>query len=189
MDVALSATLAGSRDQRNPTRVPFTSSPVAQLSTNTGTRTRQDPADAARGAGLRYVSADEPGISRQKSGKGFTYRTAEGATIKERRVRRRIESLVIPPAWTDVWICEDPEGHLQATGRDDRGRKQYRYHPRFREAQDVAKFSRLAMFGLSLPRIRARVERDLAQDGLPYSRVLAAAVRILRSEEHTSELQ
>ena len=74
-------------------------------------------------------------------------------------MRKRIESLVIPPAWTDVWICADPDGHLQATGRDDRGRKQYRYHPRFREAQDHAKFSRLCMFGVSLPRIRARVER------------------------------
>jgi DNA topoisomerase I len=152
---------------------------LTQVSTNSGTRTRQDPADAARGAGLRYVSADEPGISRQKNGKGFTYRGPSGETIKDRAVRRRIESLVIPPAWTDVWICADPEGHLQATGRDDRGRKQYRYHPRFREAQDVAKFSRLAMFGLSLSRIRARVEADLAEEGLPHRRVLAAAVRIL----------
>lgn len=94
-------------------------------------------------------------------------------------MRRRIEALVIPPAWTDVWICADADGYLQATGRDDRGRKQYRYHPRFREAQDTAKFSRLCMFGVSLPKIRARVERDLAQEGLPYSRVLAAAIRIL----------
>jgi DNA topoisomerase I len=152
---------------------------VAQASTQTGTRTRQDPADAARAVGLRYISGDEPGITRQKSGKGFTYRSPEGETIKDRDVRRRIESLVIPPAWTDVWICADPEGHLQATGRDDRGRKQYRYHPRFREAQDVAKFSRLAMFGLSLSRIRTRVEGDLTHEGLPRRRVLAAAVRIL----------
>ena len=130
-------------------------------------------------AGLRYVSGTEPGITRVRSGKGFTYRAPTGETIRDRAVRKRIEALVIPPAWTDVWICADPEGHLQATGRDARGRKQYRYHPRFREAQDQAKFSRLCMFGVSLPRIRSRVERDLAQDGLPYSRVLAAAVRIL----------
>jgi DNA topoisomerase-1 len=142
-------------------------------------RTRPDPVLVAEIAGLRYVSGEEPGITRARSGKGFSYRSPTGELIRDRKVRKRIEALVIPPAWTDVWICADPEGHLQATGRDDRGRKQYRYHPRFRAAQDNAKFSRLCMFGVSLPRIRARVERDLNQDGLPYSRVLAAAIRIL----------
>lgn len=153
--------------------------PVIQPAATGSTRTRQDPAEAARGAGLRYVSGEEPGITRHRSGAGFSYRSATGETIRDRRERRRIQALVIPPAWTDVWICSDPEGHLQATGRDARVRKQYRYHPRFREAQDVAKFSRLCMFGLSLSRMRARVESDLAEEGLPRSRVLAAAVRIL----------
>lgn len=142
-------------------------------------RTRLDPELVAAAAGLRYVSGEEPGIARTKSGTGFRYRAPDGSTIKDRTVRRRVEALGIPPAWTDVWICADPEGHLQATGRDDRGRKQYRYHPRFRAAQDSAKFSRLCMFGASLPKVRARVERDLAQDGLGYDRVLAAAIRIL----------
>jgi DNA topoisomerase-1 len=142
-------------------------------------RIRPEPELAAEQAGLRYVSADDPGITRVRSGRGWTYRDPTGATIRERAVRRRIEALVIPPAWKDVWICADPDGHLQATGRDERGRKQYRYHRRFREAQDSSKFSRLPMFGLSLTRIRARVEEDLAHAGLPRARVLAAAVRIL----------
>jgi DNA topoisomerase-1 len=152
---------------------------VITASENERARTRSDPAVVAEALGLRYVAGEEPGITRAKSGTGFTYRSPTGETIRDRAVRRRIEALVIPPAWTDVWICADAEGHLQATGRDARGRKQYRYHPRFRDAQDQEKFSRLCMFGMALPRIRARVERDLDQGGLAYSRVLAAAVRIL----------
>jgi DNA topoisomerase-1 len=142
-------------------------------------RIRPEPELAAEQAGLRYASADEPGITRVRSGRGWTYRDPAGATIRDRAARRRIEALVIPPAWKDVWICADPDGHLQATGRDERGRKQYRYHRRFREAQDSSKFSRLPMFGLSLTRIRTRVEEDLAHAGVPRARVLAAAVRIL----------
>jgi DNA topoisomerase-1 len=152
---------------------------AAPDSENTAARLRIEPELAAEHAGLRYVSADEPGITRVKSGRGWTYKDATGATIRDRAVRRRVDALVIPPAWKDVWICADPDGHLQATGRDERGRKQYRYHRRFREAQDSSKFSRLPMFGLSLTRVRAQVEKDLAQTGLPSSRVLAAAVRIL----------
>jgi DNA topoisomerase-1 len=120
-----------------------------------------------------------PGITRRKSGGGFTYRNAEGQTIRDRAERKRLAALVIPPAWTEVWICPDPDGHLQATGRDDRGRKQYRYHPRWRDMQDRSKFGRMIMFGMSLPRIRERIEADLAQQGLTRTRVLAAAVRIL----------
>ena len=155
-----------------PRRVPSSAPPVHA-------RTRSDPEYAAEVAGLRYVSGEEPGITRVRSGKGWSYRAPSGETIRDRSLRRRIEALAIPPAWIDVWICADPDGHLQATGRDDKGRKQYRYHQRFREAQDLAKFSRLCMFGVSLPRIRAQVLRDLAEEGLTQRRVLAAAVRIL----------
>jgi DNA topoisomerase-1 len=142
-------------------------------------RTRVDPRTVAEHAGLRYVSDSMPGITRRKSGGGFTYKDPEGCTIRDRAERRRLAALMIPPAWTDVWICPYPEGHLQATGRDDRGRKQYRYHPRWREMQDRSKFGRMIMFGMSLPRIRERIEADLAQLGLKRTRVLAAAVRIL----------
>ena len=141
--------------------------------------TRLEPEAVARSAGLRYVSDAAPGITRRRHGKGWSYKDTEGETIRDRRVRDRIEGLVIPPAWSEVWICPDPDGHLQATGRDERGRKQYRYHPRFREARDRSKFSRLVMFGLNLPRLRARIDRDLRLDGLPRRKTLAAAVRVL----------
>jgi len=142
-------------------------------------RTRPDPRLLADQAGLRYVSDAMPGITRQRCGTGFSYKDAEGLTIRDRRVRKRLAALVIPPAWTDVWICSDPDGHIQVTGRDDRGRKQYRYHARWREFQDHSKFSRMIVFGMSLRRIRERIEEDLDQRGLPRTRVLAAAVRIL----------
>jgi DNA topoisomerase-1 len=142
-------------------------------------RTRLDPRLVAEHAGLCYVSDAMPGITRKRSGGGFTYRDADGRTIRDRALRKRIAALVIPPAWQDVWICPDPEGHLQVTGRDARGRKQYRYHPRWREAQDRSKFSRMTQFGVSLPRMRERVQADLAQTGLTRTRVLAAAVRVL----------
>jgi DNA topoisomerase I len=160
-------------------------SPVEMQPTNSARngygsgRTRPDPREVAEQAGLTYVSDAMPGITRRRSGTGFTYRDPEGRTIRDPRERRRLSALVIPPAWTDVWICPDPDGHLQVTGRDDRGRKQYRYHPRWRELQDHSKFSRMIVFGMSLPRIRERIERDLAQEGLPSTRVLAAAVRVL----------
>lgn len=142
-------------------------------------RTRLDPRVVARRAGLRYVSDSEPGYTRVRWGKGFTYRDAEGNTVRDRKLRRRFEALVIPPAWTEVWICPDPIGHIQVTGRDERGRKQYRYHPLWREVRDRSKFSRMIVFGMSLPRMRSRVDADLRLEGLPYAKVLAAAVRVL----------
>lgn len=153
---------------------------MSQSSSETPTPpSRPDPRAAAESAGLRYVTDEMPGITRLRWGQGFTYRDPEGNTIRDRAMRRRFEELVIPPAWTDVWICPDPRGHIQATGRDQRGRKQYRYHPRWREVRDRSKFSRMIVFGLSLPRIRRRVAEDVARKGVSRERVLAAAVRVL----------
>ncbi len=138
-----------------------------------------DPEATAEEAGLRYVNDGMPGISRRRAGRGFSYRGSDGQRITNRRVLARIRSLAVPPAWTDVWICPIARGHLQATGRDARGRKQYRYHPRWRAARDEAKYGRMIAFGQALPRIRRRVEEDLALPGLPRERVLAAVVRLL----------
>ena len=139
-----------------------------------------DPARiAAREAGLRYATDRVAGFTRHRRGRGFSYQDREGATIRDPEVLARIRSIVIPPAWTDVWICPWPNGHLQATGRDARGRKQHRYHPDFRAARDEAKFGRLVEFALALPRIRERVDRDLARPGVPRRKVLAAVVRLL----------
>jgi DNA topoisomerase-1 len=140
-----------------------------------------DPVVAARAAGLRYVLDDRPGIRRLRAGKGFRYVDPDGKPVRDPDVLSRIRSLAIPPAWTDVWICPQANGHLQATGRDDRGRKQYRYHPRWRAVRDETKYDRLIAFAHALPRIRARVEQDLAQPGLPRSRVLATVVRLLET--------
>ena len=140
-----------------------------------------DPRRMAKAARLRYVNDGEPGISRQRSGRGWSYYDANGALIRDRKVRARIASLVIPPAWTDVWICADEDGHIQATGRDDRGRKQYRYHPRWHDVRGQTKFERLMLFGEALPRIRERVEHDLRRKGLPRDKVLAAVVALLGS--------
>jgi DNA topoisomerase-1 len=134
---------------------------------------------AARDANLRYVSDAEPGIRRERHPLGFRYRGADGRLVRDREVLRRIASLVIPPAWESVWICPSPDGQIQATARDARGRKQYRYHPRWREVRDDAKYGRLVAFGSALPRIRARTRRDLALPGLPRAKVLAAVVRLL----------
>jgi DNA topoisomerase I len=133
----------------------------------------------ARAAGLRYVNDAEPGIRRVRHGRGFAYLDAEDAAVRDRRTLDRIRALAIPPAWTDVWICRDERGHLQATGRDARGRKQYRYHPEFRARRDLDKYARTERFARALPRIRERVEQDLGERGLPRERVLAAAVRLL----------
>lgn len=129
--------------------------------------------------GLRYSSDSEPGITRRRSGKGFNYRDAEGNTIRDRAELARVKGLAVPPAYTDVWICRDESGHLQATGRDARGRKQYRYHPRWREVRDAAKYHRLLAFAETLPGLRRRVSRDLGRDGLPPEKVVAAVVRLL----------
>ena len=138
-----------------------------------------DPQHAAESAGLRYVSDARPGIRRRKAGTGFSYVAADGRTIKDPRVLARIRSLAIPPAYTDVWICPDPNGHIQATGRDARGRKQYRYHPRWRVVRDETKFGRMLAFSAVLPQIRHRVEQDLRLAGLPREKVLATVVRLL----------
>src|SRR3954469_25446323 len=137
------------------------------------------PAAAARAAGLRYVTKAGPGIRRQRAGKAFRYIAPDGKTVRAAGTLSRIHALAIPPAWSDVWICPLEDGHLQAIGRDARGRKQYRYHARWREVRDEAKYGRLAAFGRALPRIRRRVARDLAKPGLPREKVLATVVRLL----------
>jgi DNA topoisomerase I len=141
--------------------------------------TEGDPREAAREAGLRYVSDALPGIRRRKSGRGFAYTAPDDRPIRDRATLRRIQRLAIPPAWTHVWICPMPNGHLQATGRDAKGRKQYRYHDRWREVRDQEKYERLVPFGRALPRIRARVRRDLDKPDMPREKVLAAIVRLL----------
>jgi DNA topoisomerase I len=138
-----------------------------------------DPVVAARMAKLRHVSDDAPGITRHKAASGFDYRDADGALIGDMPTLGRIKSLAIPPAWTDVWICPSPNGHIQATGRDAKGRKQYRYHPRWRETRDETKYGKMLLFSRALPRIRARVETDLRRHGLPREKVLAAIVRLM----------
>src|SRR5881394_1137450 len=115
---------------------------------------RKDPAQSAKDAGLRYVSDDQPGIRREKKGRDFQYTNANGRLINDHDNVGRIRKLAIPPAWTDVWICPDPNGHLQATGRDARGRKQHRYHPRWREVRDENKYNRMIEFAKALPKIR-----------------------------------
>jgi DNA topoisomerase-1 len=138
-----------------------------------------DPVESAQAAGLRYVSDTQPGIRRKKAGKGFAYVGTDGKTIRDAGELARIRSLAIPPAYTDVWICPSPNGHIQATGRDARGRKQYRYHPKWREVRDETKFGRMLAFSQVLPKIRARVEKDLSLPGLPREKVLATVVRLL----------
>ena len=133
----------------------------------------------AQRAGLRYTNDDQPGIRRKRSGRGFAYTDRDGVPIRDKGELGRIRRLAIPPAWTDVWISPSPIGHIQATGRDGRGRKQYRYHERWREVRDEAKYGRLIDFAKALPRIRKRVDADLARPGVPRERVLATAVRIL----------
>src|SRR5215208_3820904 len=140
-----------------------------------------DPVESARSAGLRYVSDDRPGIRRRRSGRSFRYVHPDGTPVRDEPTLRRITSLVIPPAWSDVWITTDPRGHIQATGRDARGRKQYRYHPRWRAVRDETKYGRLIAFGQTLPTIRARVEEDLARPGLLREKVLATVIRLLET--------
>jgi len=137
-----------------------------------------DPVESAKAVGLRYVTDDMPGIKRVKAGKGFKYVGPDGQTTSEEDLRR-IKSLVIPPAWTDVWICSLSNGHLQATGHDVRGRKQYRYHPRWREVRDATKYNRMIEFGKVLPKIRKRVQQDMRLPGLQKEKVLATVVRLL----------
>jgi len=139
-----------------------------------------DPITSAEIVDLRHVDDRvTPGIRRIGSKTRIRYVDAHGRTISSPAVLQRIKSLAIPPAWTDVWICPDARGHLQATGRDARGRKQYRYHPQWRAVRDEVKYGRLLAFADALPRIRARTAADLARPGLPRDKVLAAVVRLL----------
>ena len=143
---------------------------------------REEPATPALPQGLVYVSDEAPGISRRRQGKGFAYRRADGSALRDPAQLQRIRQLAIPPAYREVWICALPHGHLQATGRDARGRKQYRYHAQWRLQRDTDKFDRMLAFAAALPRIRRRVKRDLSATGnTPTSRdaVLAALVRLL----------
>ena len=139
------------------------------------------PEASARSAGLRYVSDETPGIGRKPTSKGVSYRDASGQPIRDPDTLGRIKALAIPPAWTDVWICPRADGHLQATGRDVRGRKQYRYHPRWRAVRDETKFERMMAFADALPVIRAKVDADLSRPGLPREKVLGAVVRLLET--------
>lgn len=139
-----------------------------------------DPESAAEHAGLSYVSDERPGIRRRRAGKGFSYQMA-GKVVRDTALLKRIRSLAIPPAWTDVWICPTANGHIQATGRDVRGRKQYRYHPRFREVRESTKYRHMLSFAETLPRIRARVREHLSLRGLPREKVLGTVVSLLEA--------
>jgi DNA topoisomerase-1 len=140
-----------------------------------------DPVESARAAGLRYVSDEKPGITRKKAGKGITYVGPDGKRVKDEETLARIKALAIPPAWTEVWISPSERGHIQATGRDDKGRKQYRYHEKWHEVRDETKFNRMVAFGKALPGIRKRVEQNLSLRGMPRERVLATVVRLLET--------
>jgi DNA topoisomerase-1 len=138
-----------------------------------------DPVAAASAVALHHSGDDEPGLCRLRRGKKFSYRDASGAAVRDAATLQRIRALAIPPAWTDVWIAADARGHIQATGRDARGRKQYRYHARWREVRDEAKYHRLVAFCAALPRLRAQVERDLAATGLGKPKVIATIVALM----------
>ena len=140
-----------------------------------------DPREAAAEAGLVYVDDGRPGLTRRRSGKGFRYLDARGAPVRDAATLERIRKLAIPPAYTDVWICPRRNGHIQATGRDAKGRKQYRYHPDFRAARESTKFSRIMAFAEALPGIRARVDADMGCRGLPREKVLATVVHLLET--------
>ncbi len=139
------------------------------------------PEEAAEAAGLHYVSSAAPGLSRRAAGTGFTYSDARGARVADLATLDRIHHLAIPPAWREVWICADPRGHLQAVGKDERGRTQYLYHPEFRAVRDSAKFEHMLAFARSLPAIRAAVARDMAKPGLGRDTVLATVVHLLET--------
>ena len=135
--------------------------------------------EAAERAGLRYVSDDEPGLTRRRKGKGFIYVDARGRQVKDAATLDRIRKLAVPPAYEDVWICADEDGHIQATGRDARGRKQYRYHPRWSEVRDANKYERMVAFGSMLPRLRKRIDAHMRRKGLGRRKVLATVVHLL----------
>jgi DNA topoisomerase I len=140
-----------------------------------------DPVESAKAASLRYVTDDKPGISRQRRGAAFQYIDPAGKVIRDSEELQRIKSLAIPPAWSEVWICPIRNGHLQATGRDAKGRKQHRYHSRWREIRDANKYGRILVFAKALPLIRQRVDSDLRLPGLPRDKILATVVRLLET--------
>ncbi len=140
-----------------------------------------DPRDAAETAGLLYVSDEEPGIRRKKSGKGFTYVKPDGSKVEDKATLDRIRSLAIPPAYTDVWICSKANGHIQATGRDAKNRKQYRYHPAFREVRESTKYEHMLEFAKGLPAIRKTIDEHMSLRGLPREKVLATVVHLLEN--------
>src|SRR5690349_7242574 len=151
------------------------------LDPNATTENIVDPRDAAETAGLRYVSDEEPGIRRKKSGKGFTYTKPDGKKVEDEATLDRIRSLAIPPAYTDVWICARANGHIQATGRDAKGRKQYRYHPAFREVRESTKYEHMLEFAKGLPAIRKTIDEHMSLRGLPREKVLATVVHLLEN--------
>ncbi len=140
-----------------------------------------DPQGAVEQAGLSYVTDAEPGIIRRKAGKGWSYRLLDGTAVRDKKTLGRIGKLTIPPAYTDVWICPSPHGHIQATGRDARGRKQYRYHETFRQVRDSTKYQHMLEFAAALPAIRGAVNSHIALKGLPREKVLATVVRLLET--------
>ena len=140
-----------------------------------------EPSQTAKAAGLYYIAEDIPGFKRARAGKGFTYRGANGERVTDRLHLKRIRSLVVPPAWTDVWICTKPRGHIQATGRDARGRKQYRYHSEFLKVRDTAKYQHLVAFAEALPLIRTQVTADMALPELPREKVVATVIHLLET--------
>ena len=146
---------------------------------NTNSESMPTPARSAQVVGLRYVTDELPGIRRERCGRSFRYRSTEGRIIRAPHTLKRISALVIPPAWVDVWICPLDHGHLQATGRDERGRKQHLYHPRWRQVRDQTKYDRLMDFARALPGLRKQLQRDLAREGLCREKVLATVVRLL----------
>ena len=151
------------------------------LESNATTENIVDPRDAAETAGLVYVSDEAPGIRRRKSGKGFTYAKPDGAKVADKATLERIRSLAIPPAYTDVWICLKANGHIQATGRDAKGRKQYRYHTAFREVRESTKYEHMLEFAQGLPEIRKTIDEHMSLRGLPREKVLATVVHLLEN--------
>ncbi|KAG1204559.1 hypothetical protein G6F35_011994 [Rhizopus arrhizus] len=162
--VCLALSTGSPRRTRDTQRMPTPSTPEQQ---------------AARAAGLRYVDDTQPGIGRRRAGKGFSYRDADGHAVRDAATLHRIRALAIPPAYTAVWICAHANGHLQATGRDARGRKQYRYHADWAKERDAGKFDRIIAFGEAIPSLRRRLSRDLKRPGFPREKVLAMVVALL----------
>jgi len=155
--------------------------PLPVMSLKTLKKLPKDPRKSAQIAGLRYVTCTSPGYRRKRSGTGFAYLDQNGKLIRDPEVLKRIRSLVLPPAWQDVWICSLATGHLQATGIDARGRRQYRYHPDYRQVRNLTKFGRMLDFAKALPSIRERVDKDLKRSGLPREKVIATVVRLLET--------